>query len=140
MVLFPVILSLLKLILKLLVLLTKSIELDSNEFTLKTPDGFKVIPPFVNVPSIVIFLIPVMSLFASTERISFSDAVPMVIPERRLSSSGVADIVVVDGEAKGTSVPELSARLIVLSAVGSITLRVVSKSSAVVPSNVMFCG
>ena len=81
-----------------------------------------------------------MSLFASTERISFADAVPRVVPERRLSSSGVAEIVVVDGEAKGTSVPELSARLIVLSAVGSITLRVVSKSSAVVPSNVMFCG
>ena len=50
----------------------------------------------------------------------------------------MAEIVVVDGVAKGTSVPELSARLIVLSAVGSTTLRVVSKSSTVVPSKETF--
>ena len=77
-----------------------------------------------------------MSLFASTERISFADAVPRVVPERRLSSSGVAEIVVVDGVVKGTSVPELSARLIVLSAVGSIAPKYISKSSILLPSNV----
>ena len=81
-----------------------------------------------------------MSLFESTERISFALTVPSVVPERRLSSSGVAEIVVVDGVAKGTSVPELSARLIVLSAVGSTTLKVVSKLSEVVPSKEIFCG
>ena len=75
-----------------------------------------------------------ISLFASTERISFASAVPNVVPERRFISSGVAVIVVVDGEAKGTSVPELSAKLIVLSAVGSITPMVVSKSSTELPS------
>ena len=77
-----------------------------------------------------------MSLFASTERISFADAVPRVVPESKLSSSGVAEIVVVDGVVKGTSVPELSARLIVLSAVGSIVPKYISKSSTVLPSNV----
>ena len=81
-----------------------------------------------------------MSLFESTERISFASAVPRVVPERRFISSGVAEIVVVDGEVKGTSVPELSARLIVLSAVGSTTLKVVSKLSEVVPSKEIFCG
>ena len=79
-----------------------------------------------------------MSLFASTERISFADAVPRVVPESKLSSSGVAEIVVVDGVVKGMSVPELFERLMVLSAVGSTTLRVVSKSSAVVPSKETF--
>ena len=75
-----------------------------------------------------------MSRSESTERISFAVTVPSVVPERKLSSSGVAEIVVVDGVAKGISVPELFARLIVLSAVGSTALRVVSKSSEVVPS------
>ena len=77
-----------------------------------------------------------MSLFASTERISFALTVPSVVPERRLSSSGVAEIVVVDAVVKGMSVPELFARLIVLSAVGSIAPRVVSKSSTEVPSKI----
>ena len=77
-----------------------------------------------------------MSLFASTERISFADAVPRVVPESKLSSSGVAEIVVVDGVVKGTSVPELFERLIVLSAVGSIVPKYISKASIVFPSNV----
>ena len=55
---------------------------DSNEFILEVPSGFKVHPPFSNIPSIVIFLIPVISLFESTERISFSLSVPRVVPER----------------------------------------------------------
>ena len=73
---------------------------------------------------------------ASTERISFASTFPSVVPERRLSSSGVAVIVVVDEFVNGISVPELFARLIVLSSVGSITPRVVSKSSTEVPSKI----
>ena len=77
-----------------------------------------------------------MSLFASTERISLALTVPSVVPERRLSSSGVAEIVVVDGVVNGMSGPELSARLIILSPVGSMTLTVVSKSSTELPSKI----
>ena len=98
----------------------------------------------VNVPSLylstVILRIPVISRSASTERISFAPTVPSVVPERRLSSSGVAEIVVVDGVVNGMRVPELSAKRIVLSVVGSTTSRVVSKSSGVVPSKVTFRG
>ena len=90
--------------------------------------------------STVILRIPVISLFASTERISLALTVPSVVPERRLSSSGVAEIVVVDGFVKGISVPVLFARLIVLLEVGSITESVVSKSSTVDPSKVIFWG
>ena len=90
--------------------------------------------PLVNVPSIVRSCIPVISRFPFTERISLPEAFPRVIPERRLSSPGVAEIVVVDGEAKGINVPELFARLIVLSVVGLITDNVVSKLFAIEPS------
>ena len=47
--------------------------------------------------SIEIFLIPVMSLLLSTDNISFAEIFPSVIPESKLISSGVAEMVVVDG-------------------------------------------
>ena len=97
-------------------------------------------PVIVIVPSLRVstftFLNPEISRLESTERISLAEAVPRTVPESKLSSSGVAEIVVVDGCEKGTSVPELFAKLIVLSSVGSMTPRIVSKSSIVDPSNV----
>ena len=99
-------------------------------------------PVIVIVPSLRVstftFLNPEISRLESTERISLAEAVPRTVPESKLSSSGVAEIVVVDGCEKGTSVPELFAKLIVLSSVGSITEKVVSKLSSLVPSKTTF--
>ena len=104
------------------------------------PDVSNVKNPFVNVPSIVISFIPDIFLLLSTERISLAPAVPRTVPDNKLSSSGVAEIIVVDGVSKGIKVPEISARLIVLSAVGFITLKVVSWSSSDDPSKTTFWG
>ena len=57
--------------------------------------------------------------------LSLAPAVPSTVPDNKLSSSGVAEIVVVEGAPKGIKVPT-SAKLIVLSAVGFTTLKVVS--------------
>ena len=57
-------------------------EFTVTELTPVILPSFIVKVPLVNIPSIVIFLIPVISLFASTERISLALVVPRVIPER----------------------------------------------------------
>ena len=56
-----------------------------------------------------------MFLLLSTERISLAPAVPRTVPDNRLISSGVAEIVVVDGVSKGIRVPSEFAKLINLS-------------------------
>ena len=100
-------------------------ELTVTELTpIKSP-SIIVKEPLVNVPSILRFRIPVISLFASRERISFAEADPRVVPERRLISSGVAEIVVVEGLENGISVPSAFAKLMFLSCVGSIAFKLV---------------
>ena len=54
-----------------------------------------------------------MFLLLSTERISLAPAVPRTVPDNRLISSGVAEIVVVDGVSKGIIVPSEFAKLII---------------------------
>ena len=81
--------------------------------------------PFVNEPSIDKFRIPAMSLLESIESISPLDAAPGTIPDNKFISSGVAEIVVVDGDENGISVPSALARLIYLSWSGSIAFKFV---------------
>ena len=77
---------------------------------------------------------------AVTPSIMLSSDVVAVTPSIIFNSSGVADICVVLTAAKTGIVPDTLGKLIVLSAVGSTIVSVVSLASAVAPSKIIaFC-